>query len=155
MIRKLRELWRGLTSSRAAVGERQAPLPEKACAQPKGYSAMPAGEGAASDAAMFNSLLRDTKISHRDLNNLSRAFFNVELEGHLYCFRTGGPYGIVFAISGAETVQDARGSLCDIRLTLSDCSMDTSLLLQVSVKDVSELLRPFVLEPFVGRGSSA
>lgn len=108
-----------------------------------GISTEPATVGVASEAAFVARLLRSDKVTHDDVRNLSKTFFNTDLTSSFYCLRGGGPYGIVMEVTNIGMVTDKDDKLCDIVLNMVDTSIGTSFTLTVSVKDLNELLVPF------------
>lgn len=111
-----------------------------------GYTGQEGSLPASNHTEMFKKVLQAPGISHEDLTNLSKTFFNTEIKGKHYRFRSGGPYGLVFAINGIRTLTDDDGKLVDIFINFKDCSMDTSLTVTTSVKDLDEMFKHFELK---------
>lgn len=105
-----------------------------------------ATEGVNNHSEMFGGLMSSGKITHKDVRNLAKTLFNTDLESNLYCFRSGGPYGLVLCIESVHFSRSAAGAIEDIGFVLKDCSLDTSLRLMISVKDMTEMLRPFFIK---------
>lgn len=111
--------------------------------QAVGFSTEDATVGEASQEKLIAKLLKGNKVTHEDVRNLSKTFFNAEIKSSFYCFKGGGPYGIVMELTNIGMVTDKDDKLCDIILNMQDTSMGTSLTLTLSVKDLNELLVPF------------
>ena len=110
------------------------------------FTTEPAYVGCDTHAQLYSGILSSDSINHRDVCNLAKAVFNVSIDSNQFCFRSGGPYGLVLKIDSVHTRVDTSGRLEDIVLTLRDCTMDTSMCVQISVKDIPEMLRPFKLQ---------
>lgn len=110
--------------------------------QAVGVSTEDATVGEASQEKFVAKLLKGNNVTHEDVRNLSKTFFNAEIKSSYYSFKGGGPYGIVMEVTNIGMVTDKDDKLCDIVLNMQDISMGTSLTLTVSVKDLNELLFP-------------
>lgn len=95
---------------------------------------------------LFRSLDKSKNITHGVLVDLSKIFFNVDITGNMFCFRSGGPYGLVLIISSVSMISDTQDNLDDILLELSDYSLNTSMKIKISVKDLEEMFKPFKLQ---------
>lgn len=111
-----------------------------------GISTEPVSTGAISHAEMFKDIIKAPVITHANFVNLSRAFFDIDVDSNLFCFRSGGPYGLVMVISSVGVTSDDAGAIIDIKVHLADYSLDTSLRMSLSVKDLNEMFRPFHLK---------
>lgn len=107
-----------------------------------GISTEDATVGEISQEKFIAKLLKGNKVTHEDVRNLSKTFFNTDIKSSYYSFKGGGPYGIVMEVTNIGMVTDKDDKLCDIILNMQDTSMGTSLTLTVSVKDLNELLFP-------------
>ena len=108
-----------------------------------GFSFDPATIGKNSQAELLKGVLESEQITHQDMCNLSKTFLNVEVKSNLFCFRSGGPYGLVMGIENVSVTKDDLGRVDNIYLYLVDVTMDSSLKVYISVKDIDEMLRPF------------
>lgn len=111
-----------------------------------GFSTEPASQGVNSHKQLFDSTLRTDSISHKDVNNLAKTLFNTEIESNMFCFRSGGPYGLVLGINSVHVSRSNEGQIDDIVFVMKDCSFGTSMEVIISVKDLKEMLRPFHLK---------
>lgn len=112
--------------------------------QAVGFSSESALVGAGSHKALFKDIIQSDKITHDDMRNMAKTFFNTDVASNLFCFRSGGPYGLVMGISNIGITTGEDGVLTDIFLHLTDMSMDTSLSMTISVKDLDEMFKPFI-----------
>lgn len=110
-----------------------------------GFSTEPATQGVDSHKQLFDAILKSSAISHKDVNNLAKTLFNTEIESNMFCFRSGGPYGLVLAIKSVYVSRSKEDQIDDIVFVLKDCSFDTSMEVIISVKDLKEILKPFHL----------
>lgn len=110
------------------------------------YSTESADDGVVSQEKIFDHILKNKTIGHKDINNLAKTLFNTEIDSNLFCFRSGGPYGLVLSIYSVHVSRSKEGGIDDIYFTMKDYSFGTSLEVIISVKDFKEMLRPFNLK---------
>ena len=112
-----------------------------------GFSTGPATQGVSSQHQLYDSILRTNTISHKDINNLAKSLFNTEIESNMFCFRSGGPYGLVLSINSVHVSRARDGNIDDIAFVLKDHSLGTSIEVIISVKDIKEMFKPFHFKP--------
>ena len=111
-----------------------------------GFSTEDATKGVDSQKQIFDGVLKNSSISHKDVNNLAKTLFNTEIESNMFSFRSGGPYGLVLAINSAHVSRSKEGQIDDIIFVMKDYSFSTSMEVVISVKDLKEMLKPFHLK---------
>ena len=111
-----------------------------------GFSTEPATQGVNSQKQLFDAILKTDALSHKDVNNLAKTLFNTEIESNMFCFRSGGPYGLVLAINSVHVSRSKEGQIDDIVFVMKDHSFGTSMEVIISVKDLKEMLKPFHLK---------
>lgn len=129
-----------ITNLKSLIQKKQ---PKTEAIQPTGISTEPATVGVASERELVSGIVKNEKVSHEDVQNLAKTFFSTDIPSSYFCFKGGGPYGVIMEINNIGMVCDQQDKLSDIFLQMSDSTMGTSLSLTVSIKDLNELLVPF------------
>lgn len=106
---------------------------------------------------VFHNFLRGKmkdagKVDHASLQAAARVFFHVDLPTRLWRLRYANTSLLYFGIANIHSVFDGD-VLSNIRLTLVDESLGTSLKLVIDIRDVPELLVP-VFAPAITPPSS-
>ena len=92
-------------------------------------------------------------VDHETLQAAALLFFNVDLPTCYWKLRYSEESLLYFKINQVFSVFGEDGELQDIRLTLSDDALGTSLCLAIGIRDVGEMLLPVI--PKVSIPSSA
>lgn len=94
---------------------------------------------------LFNN--RNEQIEHEWVEAAARMIFNVDLPKALWKFREGGKADLkIFTINAVYPKFDQE-RLMDLELHLVEISLNTSLTLRLSIRDVPELMVPYIPTP--------
>lgn len=90
---------------------------------------------------------RNRQIEHEWVEAAARMIFNVDLPKALWKFREGSKADLKLFTINAVHPKFGQGQLLDLELSLAEISLNTSLTLTLSIRDLPELMVPFIPTP--------
>lgn len=98
--------------------------------------------------SLVRKLKFNEKINNEELNKIIQYYFNTpKIEHGVYTFNKSFTDGMCFCITSINTIYGKNNDIEDIILTMSDIVYNSSITINISVKNFQEIFNLLVIKP--------